>query len=177
MDWGITTMSNDRTQMGKMAVHYSSKSAEWETPQDFYEMLNGTFQFNLDPCASAETAKCENYFTEQEDGLSKNWEGHRVFMNPPYGRQIGKWIKKAYEEGEKRGTIVVCLIPSRTDTKYWHEYCMKADEIYLVKGRLKFGNSSNAAPFPSAVVVFRGRPFGGMSRLPLRISSMENKSG
>ena len=124
MDWGITTMSSDRTQMGKMAVHFSSKSTEWATPQDFYERLNGTFQFDLDPCATAETAKCENYFTEQEDGLNKNWGGHRVFMNPPYGRGIGKWIKKAYEEGEKAGTTVVCLIPSRTDTKYWHEYCM-----------------------------------------------------
>ncbi len=170
-------MSSDRAQMGKMAVHYSSKSSEWATPQDFYERLNRAYDFNLDPCATADTAKCKNYFTEEDDGLSKNWAGHRVFMNPPYGREIGKWIKKAYEEGNNPHTTVVCLIPSRTDTKYWHDYCMKADEIYFIKGRLKFGNSSNAAPFPSAVVVFRGAPADGMSRPPLRISSMENKSG
>ena len=177
MNWGITTMSSDRTQLSKMAVHYSSKSTEWETPQDFYERLNRTYDFNLDPCATAATTKCENYFTELDDGLSKSWEGHRVYMNPPYGREIGKWLKKAYEEGEKPNTTVVCLIPSRTDTKYWHDYCMKADEIYFVKGRLKFGNSNNAAPFPSAVVVFRGPPSKGMPRPHLRISTMRNKHG
>tara|TARA_R110000824_G_scaffold154242_4_gene326228 strand:- start:1130 stop:1663 length:534 start_codon:yes stop_codon:yes gene_type:complete len=177
MDWGMNTMSNNKTQLGKMAVHFSSKSVEWETPQDFYERLNNTFDFNLDPCTTAEIAKCENYFTEQKDGLNKSWEGHRVFMNPPYGREIGKWIKKAYEEGEKPGTLVVCLLPARTDTKYWHSYCMKADEIYFVKGRLKFGKSKAAAPFPSAVVVFRGPPAEGMARPPLRISTMENKHG
>jgi len=177
MEWGMKSMSNDRTQLGKMAVHYSSKSNEWETPQDFYERLNNTFQFNLDPCAVPETTKCEKYFTKQADGLSKSWEGHRVFMNPPYGREIGQWIKKAYEEGEKPNTVVVCLVPSRTDTKYWHDYCMKADEIYFIKGRLKFGNSNNAAPFPSAVVVFRGPPVAGMPRSQLRITTMENKNG
>ena len=177
MDWGINTMSDDRTQLGNMAVHFSSNSTEWETPQDFYERLNRTFDFNLDPCATPETAKCEKYFTEQEDGLNKSWEGHKVFVNPPYGREIGKWVKKAYEEGEKPNTTVVCLIPSRTDTKYWHDYCMKADEIYFVKGRLKFGNSNNAAPFPSAVVVFRGAPIKGMTRPHLRISTMRNKHG
>ena len=177
MDWGINTMSGDRTQLGNMAIHYSSKSTEWETPQDFYERLNRTFDFNLDPCATPETAKCEKYFTEQEDGLNKSWEGHKVFVNPPYGREIGKWVKKAYEEGEKPCTTVVCLVPSRTDTKYWHNYCMKADEIYFVKGRLKFGNSKNAAPFPSAVVVFRGPPIEGMAMPHLRVSSMDNKNG
>jgi len=177
MEWGINTMSSDKTQLGKMAIHFSNKSTEWETPQDFYERLNNTFDFNLDPCATAATTKCEKYFTELDDGLNKGWEGHRVFMNPPYGREIGKWMKKAYEEGEKTGTTVVCLVPSRTDTKWWHDYCMKADEIYFVKGRLKFGNSSNAAPFPSAVVVFRGPPIKGMARQRLRVSTMENKNG
>tara|TARA_R110000824_G_scaffold2613_6_gene12111 strand:- start:1061 stop:1558 length:498 start_codon:yes stop_codon:yes gene_type:complete len=154
---------------------FSSKSTEWETPQDFYERLNSVFDFDLDPCATAATAKCKDYFTENVDGLIRSWAGKKVFMNPPYGRALKKWIKKAYEEGEKPRTTVVCLIPARTDTKYWHEYCMKADEIYFVKGRLKFGNSSNAAPFPSAVVVFRGPPVKGMSRQPLRVSTMENK--
>ena len=176
MDWGMTKMLSDKNQLGKMAVHYSSKSNEWETPQDFYERLNDTFQFDLDPCATEATAKCDKYFTAQDDGLNKSWEGHKVFMNPPYGREISRWIKKAREEGEKPSTTVVCLIPARTDTKYWHEHCMRADEIYFVKGRLKFGNSSNAAPFPSAVVVFRGPPVKGMAKPPLRISTMENKN-
>ena len=154
---------------------FSSKSGEWETPQDFYERLNRAYDFNLDPCCTEETAKCKKYFTKEEDGLNKSWKGHRVFMNPPYGRKIGEWLKKAHEEGTKPQTTVVCLIPSRTDTKYWHKYCMKADEIYFVKGRLKFGNSSNAAPFPSVVVVFRGPPVEGMARQQLRVSTMENR--
>ena len=154
---------------------FSSKSTEWETPQDFYERLDKAYDFNLDPCCIKESAKCENYFTKEDDGLSKDWAGNRVFMNPPYGRAIKKWIEKAHKEGKKPNTVVVCLIPSRTDTKYWHEHCMKASEIYFVKGRLKFGNSNNAAPFPSAVVVFRGPPVKGMATPPLRVSAMENK--
>jgi phage N-6-adenine-methyltransferase len=154
---------------------FSSKSTEWETPRDFYERLNQEYDFSLDPCCTKETAKCENYFTEEDDGLSKSWAGHRTFMNPPYGRAIKKWIEKAYEEGKKPNTTVVCLIPARTDTKYWHKYCMKACEIYFVKGRLKFGNSKNAAPFPSAVVVFRGPTIPGLAKPALRVSAMENK--
>ena len=88
MDWGINTISGDRTQLGKMAIHYSSKSTEWETPQDFYERLNNAFQFDLDPCATLETAKCQNYFTEDDGGLFKDWSRHRVFMNPP---MVVKW--------------------------------------------------------------------------------------
>ena len=177
MEWGINTMSNNKTQLGKMAVHFSSNSTAWGTPQDFYERLNNAFQFDLDPCATQETAKCQNYFTEEEDGLFKDWDRQRVFMNPPYGREIGKWVKKAFEEGQKAHTLVVCLLPARTDTKWWHDYCMKANEIYFVKGRLKFGNSKNAAPFPSAVVVFRGPPMKGMSMPHLRVSTMDNKRG
>ena len=107
--------------------------------------------------------------------MLQSWSRHRAFVNPPYGREISKWVKKAYEEGLKPHTTVVCLLPSRTDTKWWHDYCMKANEIYFVKGRLKFGNSKNAAPFPSVVVVFRGPPIKGMAMPPLRISSMDNK--
>jgi hypothetical protein len=90
--------------------------------------------------------------------LAKDWEGHKVFMNPPYGRQIGRWIEKAYKEAQKQDTTVVALIPARTDTRYWHDYVMKAAAIYFVKGRLKFGDGGNSAPFPSAVVVFKRRP-------------------
>ena len=139
-------------------MHFSSKSNEWETPQDLYDKLDEEFGFTLDPCATPKTAKCEKYFTKDDDGLSKNWEGETVFMNPPYGRDIKHWIKKAYEEGQKPKTTVVCLIPSRTDTKYWHDYCMKAWNIHFVKGRLKFKNDNagnNSAPFPSAVIVFK----------------------
>ena len=149
-------------------VMFSSKSNDWATPQDFYNQLDAEFEFTLDPCASQSSAKCASFYTADDDGLSKDWEGHTVFMNPPYGRKIGNWIQKAYEEGEKSNTRVVALIPARTDTKYWHNYCMKATEIRFVKGRLKFGqgNTKNSAPFPSAVVVFSGSP-------PPKISGME----
>ena len=132
---------------------FSSEDMTWSTPQEFFDKLNEEFNFTLDPCCVPSTAKCNIYFTPEVDGLKQSWEGHTVFMNPPYGREINKWLRKAYEESLK-GTIVVCLIPSRTDTKYWHDYCMKASEIRFIKGRLKFGNSVNSAPFPSAVVIF-----------------------
>ena len=149
-------------------VMFSSKSNDWATPQDFYNQLDAEFGFTLDPCASQASAKCSSFYTADDDGLSKNWEGQTVFMNPPYGRKIGHWIQKAYEEGEKSNTRVVALIPARTDTKYWHNYCMKATEIRFVKGRLKFGqgNTKNSAPFPSAVVVFSGSP-------PPKVTGME----
>ena len=132
---------------------FSSEDMTWSTPQEFFDKLNEEFNFTLDPCCVPSTAKCNIYFTPEVDGLKQSWEGHTVFMNPPYGREINKWLRKAYEESLK-GTIVVCLIPSRTDTKYWHDYCMKASEIRFIKGRLKFGNSVNSAPFPSADVIF-----------------------
>jgi phage N-6-adenine-methyltransferase len=135
-----------------MDIHYSSKSNEWETPLEIYEALNREFHFTLDPCATKSNAKCDIYFDIQADGLHQDWSQHRVFMNPPYGRQIGFWVKKAYEEST-RGALVVCLIPSRTDTRWWHEYCMNG-EIRFFRGRLKFGGSKNSAPFPSAVVIF-----------------------
>jgi phage N-6-adenine-methyltransferase len=136
---------------------FSSKTGEWSTPQDFFDKLNWRFgPFDLDPCADLNNTKCQNFFTEPEDGLTKDWEGFTSFVNPPYGRGIEGWIKKGYEESRKEKTKVVMLIPSRTDTKYWHQYIMKADEVYFVKGRLKFGDSTNSAPFPSAVVVFDG---------------------
>lgn len=134
---------------------FSSKTAEWETPKDFFDKLNWRFgPFNLDPCATKESAKCINYYTKDDDGLSKSWKGRTVFVNPPYGRQINKWIEKAYRESMDNNTTVVMLIPARTDTRYWHDYVMKAKELHFVKGRLKFGSSNNSAPFPSAVVVF-----------------------
>jgi len=156
---------NKQTQV----VMFSSKTGQWATPQDFFNKLNWRFgPFDLDPCADADNAKCTKFFTEADDGLSHSWSGHTSFINPPYGRGIEKWIKKAYEESRNENTRVVMLIPARTDTKYWHQYVMKADEIHFVKGRLKFGDSANSAPFPSAVVVFDGsnqrQIFGAMNR-------------
>jgi site-specific DNA-methyltransferase (adenine-specific) len=156
---------NKETQL----VLFSSKTGNWATPQDFFNKLNWRFgPFTLDPCADSENTKCTKFFTEADNGLSESWEGFNSFVNPPYGRGIDKWIRKAYEESRKNNTKVVMLIPARTDTKYWHQYVMKADEVYFVKGRLKFGDSENSAPFPSAVVVFDGtnqqQIFGGMNR-------------
>jgi len=139
-----------------MEVHYSSKSNEWATPQNLFDELNDEFNFTLDPCATDENAKCSKYFTIEDDGLSKDWSNEVVFMNPPYGREIKKWIKKAYEESLS-GATVVCLIPARTDTAYWHDFIFdKADDIRFLRGRLKFGNSKNSAPFPSSIVVYQG---------------------
>lgn len=136
-------------------IMFSSKTDLWATPQSFYDELDKEFQFTLDPCATPENAKCEMFFTKEMNGLTQNWGGNRVFCNPPYGKEIGKWVKKAYEESKKSNTTVVMLIPARTDTAYFHNYIYhKAKEIRFVKGRLKFGQSKNAAPFPSMVVVF-----------------------
>lgn len=132
---------------------YSSKTCEWETPQWLFDKLDGTYHFDLDVCARPENAKCGRYYTPEQDGLAQNWEGV-CWMNPPYGREIGKWVRKAYETAEQGGTVV-CLLPARTDTMWWHDYCMRGD-IRFLRGRLKFGNAQNSAPFPSAIVVFGG---------------------
>jgi len=132
----------------------SSKSNEWATPEHLFYELDNEFHFTLDPCSTNENKKCVKNFTMIEDGLEQDWSNDRVFMNPPYGKEIGRWLAKAYNEA-KKGALVVCLIPSRTDTAYWHDYVMKANEIRYIRGRLKFGDSLSPAPFPSAIVVFR----------------------
>ena len=133
---------------------FQSGSCEWETPQDVFDELDQEFGFVVDVCAAPENAKCKHFYSRQDDGLAQDWPSP-AWMNPPYGREIGKWLKKAWDEA-RRGKTVVCLIPSRTDTKWWHDYVMKADEIRFVRGRLRFGGHKCSAPFPSAVVVFRG---------------------
>ena len=139
-----------------MDVHYSSKTNEWSTPQAFFDELNKEFNFTLDPCATSENSKCNKYFTVEDDGLKQDWSKDTVFMNPPYGREIKYWVQKAYEESLK-GATVVCLIPARTDTAYWHDYIFgKADDIRFLRGRLKFGDSKNPAPFPSAIIIYKG---------------------
>mgnify|MGYP001819294722 CR=1 FL=1 len=145
-----------------MSVHFMSEKMDWETPQDLFDELDREFRFEVDVCATEENSKCAAFIDEASDGLDAIWHQIEVmgqipgvfWMNPPYGREIGKWMKKAYEESQK-GCTVVCLVPSRTDTKWWHDYAMKADEIRYIKGRLKFGGAKNSAPFPSAIVIFR----------------------
>lgn len=140
---------------------FENTSDNRESPDNFYEMLNKKYKFTLDPCASIDpktnysNAKCLNFYTEEDDGLTQSWQRECVFCNPPYSDNKN-WVKKCYEEGQDHATCVVMLIPARTDTRYWHEYVMRANEIHFVKGRLKFGIEKNSAPFPSAVVVFDG---------------------
>lgn len=136
-------------------VIFSSQTDDWATPQDFFDKLNLEFHFTLDPCASAENAKCQKFYTKTENGLLQDWGGETVFCNPPYGRQIAAWVGKCWEEAKKPNTKVVMLIPARTDTKYFHEYIYhKAADIRFIQGRLKFGNAQNSAPFPSMIVIF-----------------------
>ncbi len=132
---------------------FSSKTCLWSTPQALFDRLNKWFCFTVDVCATADNAKCDTYFTECEDGLAQEWEG-TCWMNPPYGRGIKEWIAKAYGSAMKNKATVVCLLPARCDTQWWHEYCAKG-EVYFIKGRIKFGDAKNNAPFPSALVVFR----------------------
>lgn len=150
-------------------LHFKSEKQTWETPLDFFSKLDQLFSFTLDACASDENAKVANYYTEEQDALLQDWQGV-VWCNPPYGREQIKFIQKAYDESVKHGSTVVCLIPARPDTKVWQDLIFKhADQICFIKGRLKFGNSKDAAPFPSALVVFGnkkdlssfGKCFGG----------------
>lgn len=138
-------------------IMFSSKSDEWATPRDFFDSLNREFRFTLDPCASQFNHKCEKYYTVFDDGLKQDWSGESVFVNPPYSN-VKEWAKKCKQEGQKPNTKVVLLIPSRTDTRYWHDYCMSATEMLFVKGRLKFGDQKNSAPFPSVVLVWDNSP-------------------
>lgn len=132
-------------------VHFQSSRHDWSTPQDLFDKLHAEFGFELDVCASVHNAKCERFFTLADDGLSQRWEGV-CWMNPPYGNEIGKWMRKAWRSSQE-GATVVCLVPARTDTKWWHEYAVQGEIRYL-QGRLRFGGAENSAPFPSAVVIF-----------------------
>lgn len=134
--------------MKNLKVHFSSLTDHYSTPQGVYDKLNEEFHFNDDPCP-----------LNGAGGLDREWGG-ATFCNPPYS-EISSWVQKAYSESQK-GKTVVLLIPSRTDTKWWHEHIMKAQEIRFIKGRLKFGDSKNSAPFPSAIVIFsreKTRPY------------------
>ena len=139
---------------------FSSKDNEWATPQPFFDRLNEKHNFTLDPCATKQNTKCTKFFTVNDNGLSKSWEGETVFVNPPYGRELKHWVKKSFLESRKPNTTVVLLCPARTDTRYFHDYIMRASELYFIKGRLKFENKSkisNSAPFPSVIAVFKSQ--------------------
>lgn len=144
-------------EMKNLKTLLSSQDMTWETPQEFFNELNKEFNFSLDPCATKETAKCQKFFTPEIDGLKQDWGGYSVFCNPPYGSEIKHWVEKCSMEGQKPNTIVVMLIPARTDTKYFHEFIYHKAEIRFIKGRLKFKGAqkgSGSAPFPSMVVIF-----------------------
>ncbi len=131
---------------------FTSRTQNWATPQEFFDRLNKEFDFTLDVCAEDWNAKCNWYITEEENGLRLPWHG-RVFMNPPYGSTIGQWVEKAYKESQTNAQFVVCLIPARTDTRWWHNWVMQSAEIRFIKGRLSF-SEFGTAPFPSVVVLF-----------------------
>lgn len=140
-----------------MSVMSSSEDMTWATPQEWFNYLNLEFKFTLDPCCQIETAKCARYFTPKEDGLAQSWADERVFMNPPYGREIPHWMKKAYHEARDNGALVVCFVPARVDTEWWHRYAAKATEVRFPIGRVKSDGASVSYPFPVAIVIFRPR--------------------
>jgi phage N-6-adenine-methyltransferase len=165
------------TGAGGMRVHFSSATEEWATPQEFFDALNEEFGFTLDVAASPENRKCRRYFCKGLlDGLKASWYREVCWMNPPYGRTIGQWMKKAYDESRTNGATVVCLIPARTDTAWWHDYAAKG-EVRFIRGRLKFGGHKNSAPFPSAVVIFRAEgqaPLSSTALQPLEPAQIES---
>lgn len=139
-------------------VMFSSETDNWSTPQDFFDKLNDEFHFTLDVCADENNHKCEHYYTKEIDGLSRPWIG-KVWCNPPYGRKIGEWVRRAYISAQTGSATVVMLLPARTDTRWFHDYIYNKPntEIRFIKGRLKFGGCKNSAPFPSMVVIFRSK--------------------
>ena len=142
--------------MQNIEIMFSSRDNTWSTPIDFFNNLNNEFHFTLDPCADEYNHKVEKYYTIEDDGLLQDWGGEICFVNPPYGKEIKDWVRKAYIEGSKPNTTVVLLVPARTDTKWFHQYVYNKAEIRFIKGRLKFGESKNSAPFPSMLAIYRG---------------------
>lgn len=139
--------------MQGQAAIFSRATDEWATPQWLFDKLNEEFHFTLDVCANEDNAKCKTFFSKVQDGLQQQWDGV-IWCNPPYGRQIKQWVKKA-SEAAASGNTVVMLIPARTDTEWFHEYVYGKAEIRFIRGRVKFGGSKNNAPFPSMICVFR----------------------
>ena len=133
-------------------VIFSSKTCEWPTPQEIFDKLNAEFHFTLDPCANDDNHKCDKYYTLETNGLAQDWSSERIFLNPPYGRGIDKWVKKLYETN---APVKVALLPARTDTHWFHNYVLGKAELRFIKGRIKFGDSKSGAPFPSFLAIYR----------------------
>ena len=134
---------------------YSSKTDEWATPQALFNELDKEFHFTLDPCATKENTKCARFYTKEDNGLNAAWGKEVVFMNPPYGRKIKDWVERAQFAHKAERATVVCLLPARTDTQWFHDYIYNKAEIRFLRGRLKFNDGKNPAPFPSMVVIYR----------------------
>lgn len=136
----------------------------WETPDYFFNLLDEEFKFTLDPCATKDNTKCKKFYTKEQNGLNQDWKGERVFVNPPFSQIKDRkdrkgWVWKCYTEGIKENTLVVLILPPRTDTHYWHDYIMKANEIWFCKGRVNFlqkeEKPENGSTFPLAVIIFK----------------------
>jgi len=136
---------------------FSSASNEWTTPKWLFDQLNEEFKFTLDPCSTDENHLCDKYYTIKDNGLLMSWKDEVVFCNPPYSTQLKHWVEKCFRENYENNTTVVLLMPARTCTKFFHSYIYNRAEIRFLKGRLKFSNSKNSAPFPSMIVVFKKR--------------------
>jgi site-specific DNA-methyltransferase (adenine-specific) len=163
---------------------YSSAKGDWATPQWLFEILDREFGFGLDAAASVENAKCSKFFVESDDALNKSWviwnekdcSNETIWLNPPYGRGIGLWMQKAYESS-LNGAMVVCLVPARTDTSWFHDWVFdKAAEVRFLKGRLKFGNAENSAPFPSCLVVYSYNKSSNMFNDPTEYKAWDPKN-
>lgn len=135
------------------ASMFSSAKSDWETPKELFDKLNAEFVFDLDVCATSENAKCSAFFCPDDDGLAQDWGERVCWMNPPYGKAISQWMLKAYQASQA-GATVVCLVPARTDTNWWHSFAAKG-EVRFLRGRVRFVNAPSTAPFPNAVIVFR----------------------
>lgn len=133
---------------------YTSETDEWETPAEFFRALDAIYKFTLDACATEENHKCAKYYTKKEDGLKQDWSGETVWMNPPYGREIKKWVEKAEKEGRKTNTRVVCLLPARTDTAWFHDHVLGKARIQFIRGRIRFSGSKWNAPFASILAIY-----------------------
>lgn len=147
--------SDNRAVLGGMAAknngRYNGNGRHWATPPEIFDPLMLEFDFTLDPCATPETAKCAKFYTEAYDGLSKDWSGERVFMNPPYGREVYAWTRKARDSG----TLVVALLPASCDLKWWHEDVVGHANVRYLRGRVRFltGGPYRASGFFASVVV------------------------
>jgi len=141
--------------MSRFRHKFNSANSDWETPQWLFDLLDNEFHFTCDVAANNENAKVAYFIDSKRDALAQDWHGV-CWLNPPYGRGIEKWVQKAYEESQ-RGALVVMLVPARTNTLWWHKYCMKASEIRFLLGRPKFGNAKYGLPQPLAIVIFRDK--------------------